>query len=148
MSATALAQLVSRKHQVLTHLVRLGLRQVELVRTDEWTQLANLLSTKEQLLSLLMSIESELEPFRAEQPASRAWPSADARLACQREADECAAMLSDVMRLERESESEMTRRRDDAAHRLSGLHAADSARHAYAEDAATSSLGLDLVSES
>ncbi len=147
MQTELLAQLIGRKHEVLTHLRSLGLRQAELVGEDDWAQLTKVLSTKQRLLDLLAQIERELEPYRSEAPEHREWASDAARDACRRQADACAALLADVMRLERESEQAIVRRRDDAARQLSGLHAAVAARSAYAAANEPASIGLDLISE-
>lgn len=147
MQTELLAQLIGRKHEVLTHLRSLGMRQAELVGEDEWAQLTKVLSTKQRLLDLLAQTERELEPYRAEAPEHRVWKSDAARDACRRQAEECAALLADVMRLEREGEQAMVRRRDEAARQLAGMHAAVAARHAYAAEDVPASIGLDLVSE-
>jgi hypothetical protein len=105
------------------------------------------LSTKQRLLDLLARIERELEPFRAEAADDRVWRSDEDRDACRRQADACAALLADVMRLERDSEQAMVRRRDEAARQLAGMHAAVAARNAYAAESLPASIGLDLVSE-
>ena len=49
------------------------------------------------------------------------------------------------MRLEKQGEMEMVRRRDDASVRLAGMHGASEARHAYV--AAAAATGLDLSTE-
>lgn len=147
MHTELLARLVARKHEVLTHLRTLALRQRELVGEDDWAQLTKVLSTKQRLLDLLGQVERELEPFRAQTPEDRVWASAADRDACRRAADECATLLAEVMQLERESERAMIRRRDEAARQLAGLHSAGAARNAYVAEDQPASIGLDLISE-
>lgn len=147
MHTERLAQLVERKREVLVHLRSLGARQLELVDGDDWSQLTKVLSTKQRLLGLLSDIERELVPFRDEPPQLRVWASETARETCRRHADDCAALLAEVMDLEREGERAMIRRRDETARRLSGMHVSVAARHAYVADDQPASLGLDLVSE-
>jgi hypothetical protein len=147
MQTERLAQLVERKREVLFHLRSLGVRQLELVDTDDWSQLTKVLSTKQRLLGLLSEIERELMPFRNEAPQFRAWASDAARDKCRQDADECATLLNEVMQLERDGESAMVRRRDEAARQLSGMHHGIAARHAYVVENEPSSIGLDLVSE-
>jgi hypothetical protein len=147
MQTERLAQLVERKREVLFHLRALGVRQLELVDTDDWSQLTKVLSTKQRLLGLLSDIERELAPFRNEAPHLRTWASDAARDKCRQDADECATLLNEVMQLERDGERAMVRRRDEAARQLSGMHNSVTARHAYIVEHAPSSIGLDLVSE-
>jgi hypothetical protein len=147
MQTELLARLVARKHEVLTHLRSLAVRQVELVGGDDWTQLTKVLSTKQRLLDLLAQIECELKPFRSQSPDERVWASAADREACRRLADDSATLLAELMQLERDSEQTMVRRRDDAARQLALMHAATAARSAYAAEHQPASIGRDLVSE-
>lgn len=147
MHTQRLAQLVDRKREVLVHLRSLGMRQLELVAGDDWSQLTKVLSTKQRLLDMLSDLERELAPFRNEPPEFRVWASDAAREACRRHADDCAALLAEVMQLEREGERAMIRRRDETARLLSGMHVTAAAHSAYVADDRPASLGLDLVSE-
>jgi len=147
MQTELLAKLIARKHEVLTHLRSLGLRQAELVGGDDWSQLTKVLSTKQRLLDLLTQTERELAPFRGERPELRVWASDAARDTCRQQADACAVLLAEVLQLERDGERAMITRRDEAARQLAGMHNAGAARSAYVMEQEPASFGLDLVSE-
>jgi hypothetical protein len=127
-----LATLVQRKLEVLTLLTRLGKQQVALIDSGDMGMLMKLLGAKQALLSQLQELEKQLDPFRADDPESRSWPSPAARAECQRQADECAQQLAELLRLEKQAELQMVLRRDNAAARLQGVHSAAEASHAYA----------------
>jgi hypothetical protein len=147
MRTDELANLVARKRDVLSHLRALAVRQFELAEGSDWSELEKVLSAKERLLALVVQLEAQLDPFRADNPDDRVWESCEARQACREQSRECAALLAEIMRLERQSEEAMVRRRDAAAARLAGLQAGGAAHAAYLADGPTS-LGFDLVSES
>lgn len=143
-----LADLVQRKLEVLTLLVRLGRQQLALIEAGEMEVLMKLLGAKQALLSQLQELERQLDPFRADDPEARAWSSAAARAACQKQAEECGQRLAEVIQLEQQAERQMTQRRDSAAARLQGVHSATEARHAYAASAFDSVSRPTLCDES
>lgn len=147
MSTMELAQLIHRKHEVLSLLLRLGARQIELVQSNDWDDLAKVLSAKQRLLTVITDLERQLAPYQAQSPELRIWNSPEEREACRAKAAECTTMLAELMRLERESETCMVRRRDETAQRLAGMHDAGAARHAYLMDHDSGSIGLDMVSQ-
>jgi hypothetical protein len=146
MSTTRLSQLIHRKHEVLSLLLRLGARQIELVHENDWDALAKVLSAKGKLLAAITQIEAQLAPFQEQSPDARIWDDPGQRDACRQQAAECNTMLAEIMRLERDSEAHMVRSRDRTAQQLAGLHDAGAARHAYLMDDGAASLGLDMVS--
>jgi hypothetical protein len=127
-----LAALVSAKLQVLEMLTRLSRRQLELIADGQTPALLKLLAAKETVLAQLQALERQLDPFRLEDPESRLWSSPSARAACQREADQANALLSEAMALERQAEAAMIGRRDAAAAAVSAAQVASDARTAYA----------------
>ena len=142
-----LSDLICRKHRVLVQLRQLGRDQLALIEANDLTQLLKLLASKQRLLGELQSVERQLDPFRAQDPESRVWRSAEDRDRCARAAAECEAMREEIVQAERLSESRMTLRRDEAASRLQGLHQASQVRHAYIEPAQSDWRQLDLSSE-
>jgi hypothetical protein len=141
-----LAELIRHKHELLVKLRDLSRRQIALVGAGDMTGLLAALSAKQSLLEDLQQVERRLDPYREQDPESRKWGSIQARRACQETAQSCAALLSEIMLLERHSENDLVLRRDAAARQLAGAHSADQARHAYAKG--LSGRGqLDLTSE-
>jgi hypothetical protein len=129
-----LVALVRHKHEVLTHLVTVAVRQLELINSGDWTGLMKALSVKSRLLDDLRQTEGQLDPYRGESPDDRAWPTAPIRDECRRLASECGDLMNRVVSMEKESESLLVLRRDEAASRLQGMHTGAAAREAYAQN--------------
>lgn len=142
MESARLAQLVDCKLQVLQVLQKLAQQQLELIMGGDMTGLLKLLSAKQTVMDQLSKVERQLDPFRGQEPDARDWASVDDRQRCQRNVETCNQLLAEMMRLEKEGETEMVRRREDASARLAGMHGASEARHAYAGDSASRGFGL------
>lgn len=141
-----LAELMAQKHELLTQLCALGKRQLELINGNELALLMRVLSAKQNVLSTLHEVQRALDPYREQSPDARRWSSAAAREQCAQLAAHCDQLLVEVVRLEKQSESQLVLRRDDAAERLQGVHAAAFARGAYAADNVPVISQLDLSS--
>lgn len=142
-----LVALIRHKHEVLTHLVTVAGRQFDLIGSGDWTGLMKALSVKNRLLDALRRTEQRLDTYRGEPPDERAWPSDGLRDECRRLADECGALLTRVVHMEKESESLLTRRRDEAARRLQGMHTSAVARAAYSNAAENSASSVHVASD-
>lgn len=147
MNTDLLAELIDKKHHVLEQLRQLSRRQTELIDQGDMTRLIRLLAAKQKLLGDLQSLESELHPFRDEDPESRQWRTPDARARCRQTAERCEALLGEIMLIEKQSESELTQRRDTVAAQLQGAHAASHATRAYTQSPPARSRQLDVTSE-
>jgi hypothetical protein len=139
-----LGQLVRARHTCLRQLRDIGLKQMELVRDGNMTALLDLLSAKQRPLVELRRIESALEPFRGQAPETRLWRTAEDRAACARQVEECEAMLREIIVQEKECETTLVRRRDEAAVQLQFVHSAGQARGAYTAPSRTQASQLDL----
>lgn len=142
-----LSDLIRQKHQMLAQLHALARKQLQLIEANDLTQLLKLLASKQMLLTRLQSLERQLDPFRAQDPDTRVWPTAADREQCALLASQCEALRSEIVQAEQVSESRLTLRRDEAASRLQGLHQASQVRHAYTQAAQTSPRQLDLSSD-
>ena len=142
-----LAQLIAHKHECLRALKHLGNRQRELVEGDDLTQLFKLLGTKQQLLVLLQDLERKLEPYRDEHPEHRVWESDEARAACAALAEECPALLAEVVQQEKESEQRLKERRDITQAQLHSARSAGATRRAYVSQDQYQMGSLDLSAD-
>lgn len=127
-----LAELVAVKLKIVELVVQLARRQLALVQGGDLTDLLKLLAAKQTVLAQLARIQRELDPFRAQEPETRAWRSPGDRLRCQEHARQCDDLLAEAMRLEKQGEAGMLARRDSAAALLSNVSAAVDAHSAYA----------------
>jgi hypothetical protein len=126
-----LAAAIARKAQLLDLLRRLGEAQLSLVGAGDMTRLMQVLSSKDSLLQQLQNVERELDPFRDEDPNMRKWDSPDLRQACREDAARCAALLDQIVALEKQSEAEMIVRRDATAAQLQNMYGTQEAQGAY-----------------
>jgi len=126
-----LAELIHRKHQVLTQLRDIGRRQADLVSGGEIAALLKLLAGKQQLIAGLQALERELKPYYVQNPETRVWRSPVDRARCAQMADECNAMLEEIVSLEKQGAERMDVRRIDVAEQLQQAHAANHVRNAY-----------------
>jgi flagellar biosynthesis/type III secretory pathway chaperone len=126
-----LAELIRRKHQVLMQLREIGRRQADLVSGGEIAALLKLLAGKQQLIAGLQALERELNPYYAQNPETRVWRSPADRTRCAQMADECNALLEEIVNLEKQGAEQMDIRRIDVAEQLHQAHAANHVRSAY-----------------
>jgi hypothetical protein len=142
-----LFELIRSKRTCLEQLRVMGRRQMELIESDQMSSLLDLLNHKQQVLTKLQQIERELGPFRNQAPESRHWRSEDLRCRCAEELSVCEALLAEIIEREKASERVLVLHRDEAAHRLQGMHRAGRARASYTRPPAESVSQIDLYSD-
>jgi len=142
-----LAELIERKCACLIRLRDMGDKQLTLVRRGEIAELLDVLAAKQRFLMELRQIERALDPFREQPPDSRHWRAPEDRQKCAEQLAQCETLLGQIITQEKQSEGELTRRRDDAAARLQGTHVASRARKAYTSRSQPEANQLDLLSE-
>lgn len=148
METDLLTSLIGKKHDLLESIRQLSRRQSDLICRGEMVSLMNVLSAKQTLIVELTNIERQIDPFREQDPDSRAWRSPADRLHCRQLAERCAALLQDIMLVEKQSEAELRTRRDDVAHKLDNIQHAAHARAAYVEFGSHLGMSqLDLTSD-
>lgn len=141
-----LSELIERKHDCLSQLCEMGRKQFELVRSGTMVELLDVLAAKQRALIRLQQIERELDPFRQEDPSQRRWQTPGKREECARHVEQCEKLLGEIIRQEKQSESELTTRRDQAATQLHRIHQSDKARGAYTAQSRSATRRLDLSS--
>ena len=124
MESDRLAQLALCKLQIMQLLRKLAAQQLDVISGGDMTNLLKLLAAKQTVMDQLAKLEQQFDPFRGQDPETRDWSSTAAREECQRNVESCNELLMDIMRLEKQAEMEMVRRRDDASVRLAGMHGA------------------------
>jgi flagellar biosynthesis/type III secretory pathway chaperone len=127
-----LASLIAARRQVLAVLVELARRQLRLVADGQLPSLLSLLATKQSVLRQLETLHRELAPFHADDPDARQWRSPQARAECQRQAQECQALMAQVLELERQAEAALAAQQTATAEALGRLTSLADAQAAYA----------------
>ena len=142
-----LADLIHRKHEVLSQLRELARKQLEQIDQGDMTRLLNVLSAKQNLLSQIQQIEQALHPFRDEIPEQRVWRSSEHRQHTAQLSGRCSDLLREIMLMEKQSEPDLIERRDATAGRLRVTANAAEARQAYVQATGMQSRDLDVTSE-
>jgi hypothetical protein len=140
-----LSELIGAKREILGQLRDLGVRQREVIDSGDTDHLFRVLAAKQRLLADLQQVEQRLTPYREQDPDQRAWRSQQDRDHCAAKSEQCAHLLAEVIRQERESERAMVRRRDDTAMQLRAVHSAMHLQQSYESCQAATSGGLDLT---
>jgi len=143
-----LAELLQSKLDVVQELYKLSKRQSDVIGEGNLTHLMRVLAAKQHLLTSLQETEQQLTPYRDQDPDTRIWKSEQARESARQLAQECERVLRETMLIERQCESEMIARRDQAAEKLQGAHNATEARRAYGQSNDTKRARFDMSSES
>jgi hypothetical protein len=146
MDTDILHELIERKHECLVRLRDMGRKQYELVHEGSITGVLDVLSAKQEVINRLQVVERALEPFRDQDPSSRRWSSPERRQQCAERLKRCEALLAEILIQEKQSEQELSRRRDAAAEQLQGIHHASQARGAYTAPAVRQGGHVDLSS--
>jgi len=128
-----LAELISRKYQVLVQLRQAAGRQAEFIDCGDISSLLALLAVKQQLISTLQELEHDLKPYYAEDPERRVWRSPQLRASCADKAAKCSALLEEIVNQEKQAAEQMAARRDEVAQQLQQVHSAAQVRDAYQE---------------
>jgi hypothetical protein len=127
-----LSELIGAKLKMVELLAQLARRQLALVEAGETSDLLKLLAAKQSVLARMQEVERLLDPFREQDPDARVWRSVEDRSRSQDQARRCDELLAETMRLEKEGEAGVVRRRDAAAAVLASARAAADVQAAYA----------------
>jgi hypothetical protein len=130
-STLALAGLVRQRRRLLESMAAVGERQQQLLDDADTTPLLNLLSAKQQLIGALAQVERGLDPFRAEDPATREWETEEQRQACADDLRIGSQLLRVILERERNHTECVTARRDAVARQLAFAKTAHAAASAY-----------------
>jgi flagellar biosynthesis/type III secretory pathway chaperone len=142
-----LAALVAAKLKILELLAQLARKQLALADRGASADLLKLLAAKQTVLGQLQQVERRLDSFRSQDPETRVWRSFADRQRCQQQANHCDELLAETMRVEKQGEAAMIRRRDQAATVLAGAAAAADAQAAYTGPALAPPVALHLHCE-
>ncbi len=142
-----LAELVTRKRECLLKLREMVAKQLELATDGSVAALLDILASKQRVIVRLQDVETSLSPFRDQDPNQRRWRLPQVRDLCAQQLAECETLLEQILSEEKQSETEMVRRRDETAKQLHGAHQAGRARGAYTAESKPSLSRIDLSSD-
>ena len=142
-----LANLIDQKHAVLLQLRELSQRQLHLIDENNMSDLLSLLSAKQTLLTQLQRVESQLNPFRQQDPEQRVWRAPADRRRCAETAAASRGVLDEIMEMEKQGEGRLRENRDRTANKLERVHQGGEVRSAYLQSPQRTGRRLDLASE-
>jgi len=145
-STDRLAELLCRKLQVLEEVLSISQAQWDLVERDEVVSLMELLAAKQTLLDKMQELQTQLAPYRNENPEARIWHSPRRREQTQQVAARCESILAEIMQIERQCEQTLVVRRTEVAADLKAVDLAERARDAYSSTPISSS-GFEITSD-
>jgi flagellar biosynthesis/type III secretory pathway chaperone len=127
-----LADLIERKHDVLTQLCKLSACQFRLAGHDQHIDdLMRVVATKQTLIERLLELDRHIDPFRAQPPESRTWRSEADRTRCSGLARECQAMLDELRSLEVQGTERVQSHRNAISRQLQETQSASGSIAAY-----------------
>jgi len=147
MNTDLLVRRLIQKRDVLAQLRQLADHQTRMIAEGDVGKLMSLLATKQKLLTALQAVETNLDPFRDEDPEARLWRSDADRQSAREIAAECDTLLAEVKRIEQDDTGSLIARRDATSSTLQGLHGASRARSAYLEPPVPHTGNLDMSSD-
>ncbi len=131
MDTNLLSRLITAKHSVIVELQAIVHQQVAAGNDPSMAHLNAAMHRKDALVDELLSLESQLDAFRTQDPEARVWESPEARQQCRQTEAECRRMLDEILAHERQAEATLIQRRNDTSHQLQQSSAARQARNAY-----------------
>ena len=119
------------RRQCFADLLRISQSQLELVETEDYSQLLRLLGGKQQIIGRLEAISSRLPRLWDDWRRERERLAPGARKACEQTLAETETLLSELLEHERVSTESLARRRDQTAQQLAAVAGGSRVNQAY-----------------
>ena len=118
LSTESLFELIESKLHLLIEMQAMSLTQADLVTQHDMTSLMTLLSRKQELMSALGNVQSELARFQDQDPELRRWSSPGRRTDCKDMVARCDQLLQELIVMEDRSLNSMNLQRESVAAQL------------------------------
>ena len=118
LSTDSLFELIESKLHLLGEMQAMSLAQADLVTQHDMTSLMTLLSRKQELMSALGGVQSELACFRDQDPELRVWSTPGRRKDCKDMVARCDQLLQELIVMEDRSLNSMNLQRESVAAQL------------------------------
>lgn len=118
LSTESLFELIESKLHLLIEMQAMSLTQADLVTQHDMTSLMTLLSRKQELMSALGNVQSELARFQDQDPGLRIWLSPGRRTDCKDMVARCDQLLQELIVMEDRSLNSMNLQRESVAAQL------------------------------
>jgi len=118
LSTDSLFELIESKLHLLVEMQAMSLAQADLVSQHDMTSLMTLLSRKQELMSALGGVQSELARFQDQDPELRIWSTPGRRKDCKDMVARCDQLLQELIVMEDRSLNSMNLQRESVAAQL------------------------------
>ncbi len=140
-----LSALIDRQWNILSALRVLALQQLECLGADEGEMLLSMIARKQPLIEELLLIQTQLMPFRNQDPEQRAWRDEASRERCKAKQASCEQLHQEIVSLESMALGELEINRNAVAAQLQDCRDATLAASAYTADTVLAESSLDLT---
>ena len=140
-----LSALIERQWNILSALRVLAHQQVDCLGAEDGEMLLSMIARKQPLIEELLLIQSELTPFRDQDPEQRIWHDPASRERCQTMQESCEQLHQEIVRLESMALGELEMNRNAIAAQLQDCRDATLATSAYTADTVLTESSLDLT---
>ena len=118
LSTDSLFELIESKLHLLVEMQAMSLAQADLVSQHDMTSLMTLLSRKQELMSALGGVQSELARFQDQDPELRIWSTPGRRKDCKDMVARCDRLLQELIVMEDRSLNSMNLHRESVVAQL------------------------------
>ena len=149
MNGNEVAALIQQRWEILDQLLSISRLQMTAIEQGQMSELMRLLSEKQKPLNKLIKLGDQLGVASADDSDERLWDSNDIREQCRKQQDDCEKMNLELLAIEAECESKLSKNRDELRQRLERVDSGWQAVSGYADQAAPATSGgsLDLSSD-
>ncbi len=137
--------LIERQCNILSALRVLALQQVECLGAEDGEMLLSMIARKQPLIEELLQIQTQLLPYRDQDPDQRTWQDDSTRECCKAMQARCEQLHQEIVRLESMALGELEMNRNAVAAQLQDCRDATLASSAYSADTVLSESSLDLT---
>jgi hypothetical protein len=131
MDGRQLSDLMAERWAILRELVDISNRQISAIDASRMSELMRLLSEKQAPLNRLAEIAEEIRSAAEDDPEARAWDSEESRVLCRQQQEECERMHLELLAIEAECETALTKSRASIQQNLDRVNAGGHAASSY-----------------
>jgi len=145
MSTIHLASLLSKRLLYIKQLATLARRQYEVIQENDITKLLEVLARKEYMLYEIGLIETELSPYKNEDPDARVWNSEEDRLHAAGVIEQTKQIMAYIREMEQVCHEEAVRQKEQLEQQAKRMDSGATIVGAYAkQNTVTRGVLLDI----
>ena len=131
MDGKQLSDLIAQRWSTLRELVDISNRQITAIDAGRMSELMRLLSEKQLPLNHLAEIAEKILSAAGDDPTARTWETEGARVLCRQQQEECEKMHLELLAIEAECETSLTKSRASIQQKIDRVDAGRQAAASY-----------------